>query len=264
MNFHYFTTLLLGSLLGANVAAQAQFTEKYNAQKFAKEFGWAEVALTNGETLKGPVTLYWSEDMLVLNQQGQKVLPSVHVTHFTVRQEQPVDFDTKKRYDFEPMRQGYYPGKAGFPTEPKPQKLWEMPPQVSRVFQTYRWSRAEDHSNFRGLGYFEQLSAGPVVLLSRQALFLKTQHVAGAPGSTGSTYKQIAKKDGFYLSYSDGSLRYLREPEKEFYAAFQNYIPQIQEFARRYNLGFSKPHELAYLVNYANSLAVSGAQKPTE
>lgn len=182
----------------------------------------------------------------------------MEVSHFRVQQEQlTASSDRKKRYDFGPMRRGYYPGNAKFTVEPTPYRLPNVPATTSRVFHTCYWSQTPADHDFRALGFFEQLSAGPVMLLSRQTLFQKAQYTQyeNAGGvHMGATYNWIAKKDGFYLSRPDGSLVLLEKPQ-DFYACFQAFIPQIQEFARQYNLGFSKPHELAYLVNYANSLS---------
>lgn len=245
--------LLAAGLVFTGLTAQAQFTEKYKPARFGQQFDWAEVTLNSGETLPGPLTLHWSEDLLILTQPGQPVLPVTEISHFRVRQQHPEDaFDHKKYFDFGPMRRGYYPGRIGFAAAPsKPCRLSEMPLTASRVFHTCYWSQRTDNQNFRALGFFEQLSAGPVMLLRRQALELKTVSYVVAGGY--NSYTKIEKKDGLYLSLPDGSLVFLEKPQ-DFYDQFSALIPQLQEFARQHHLGFSKPHELAYLVNYANSL----------
>lgn len=254
MKQYYASCLLTTGLVCTSLTTQAQFTEKYKPERFGQQFGWGEVTLNSGEILPGPVMLHWAEDLLILSQSGQQVLPVTEISHFRVRQQHPEDsFDRKKYFDFGPMRRGYYPGRAGFATAPsKPYRLSEMPPTASRVFHTCYWSQTSTDQNFRALGFFEQLSAGPVMLLRRQALELRTVTFGVAGGY--SSYQMIEKKNGLYLSLPDGSLVFLEKPQ-DFYDRFPAVIPQIQAFARQYNLGFAKPHELAYLVNYANSLA---------
>ncbi|RSK24084.1 hypothetical protein EI290_21040 [Hymenobacter metallilatus] len=234
--------------------SQAQITEKYSPERFGQQFGWAEVTLNSGETWQGPLTLHWAEDMVILTQQGQQVLPVTQVSHFRVRQQQLTEtFDRKKYYDFGPMRRGFYPGNARFEgVVSEPFRLTELPPTVSRVFHTCYWSQTPTDQNFQALGFFEQLSAGPIMLLCRQALVMKTQ-TYGVAG-TYASQRWIAKKDGLYLSHPDGSVVLLEKPQ-DFYNCFPAYVAKIQEFARQHNLGFTKAHEVAYLVNYANSLA---------
>lgn len=243
-----------------SLTAQAQLTEKYRPERFGQHFGWGEVVLTSGEKLQGPLTLHWAEDMVILTQPGQQVVPVVQISYFRVQQEQPNDgFDRKRFYDFGPMRRGYYPGRARFAAVvPEPHRLAELPSTATRVFHTCYWSQTPADRNFRTLGFFEQLSAGPVMLLRRQALELKTQTFAGAGGAVSHTW--VDKKDGLYLSRADGSLVLLEKPQ-DFYDQFPALIPQVQAFAREHNLGFTKPHELAFLVNYANSLAAPGPPK---
>lgn len=242
--------LLLGGLTIFSLQVCAQGQEKYLAEKFAQNVEWAAATLVSGDTVQGAATLYWSEDILVMKADN-RVLPAVQVQSFVVEQHDPPDFDRRKRYDFELMRQGYFPGNSRFTQVPALQKPRDAERGVSRVFHTCRWSNRPNSAGFRALGYFEQLSAGPVVLLSRLALQRQT-HYTYPVGS----YTQFVKYDGFYLIRPDGSLLFLQNLEKDFYACFPAAKPQVQAFARRYHLDFSRPEELAYLVNYANSLAV--------
>lgn len=89
------------------------------------------------------------------------------------------------------------------------------------------------------------------MLLRRQALVLKTQTFAGASGAVSQSW--VDKRDGLCLSLPNGSLVFVEKPQ-DFYSCFPAVIPQVQAFAREHNLGFTRPHEVAYLVNYANSL----------
>ncbi|MDU0370267.1 hypothetical protein ACFPAF_07690 [Hymenobacter endophyticus] len=218
---------------------------------FAQDFTWAEIILANGDTVRESATLYWPEDVLVM-QPSLQTLPAVLVKSFSVRQLQAASFDSKKRYDFQLMRQGYFPGNVLFPTEPELQRPNQPSEGVTRVFHVCRWSRSPGSSGFQTLGFFEQLSMGPVVLLNRLALEKQTHYVYPAGGVT-----QQVKRDGLYLSQPDGRLLFLQNPEKDVYAYFQRCAPQLREFVRQHKLHFSRAHELAYLVNYANSLTAN-------
>ncbi|RSK43883.1 hypothetical protein [Hymenobacter rigui] len=247
MKICYARLVTLAGLVTGSFNAQAQMSEQLKALHFAQDFAWAEIILANGDTVRESATLYWPEDVLVL-QPSKHTLPAVLVKSFSVRQLQAASFDSKRRYDFLLMRQGYFPGNALFPIGPELQRPNKPSEGVTRVFHVCRWSRNQGRQGFQTLGFFEQLSAGPVVLLNRLALEKQTSYVYGAAVS------QNVKRDGLYLVQPDGRLWFLQNPEKDIYAYFQRCAPQLREFARRNKLHFTKAHELAYLVNYANSL----------
>jgi hypothetical protein len=73
----------------------------------------------------------------------------------------------------------------------------------------------------------------------------------GASRYAGS-YSEI--KDNFYLGTTTGSIIPLRNPKKDLLAVYRKQARQIEQYAKQNNLDFTNARELAYIVNYANSL----------
>lgn len=211
-----------------------------------------------GETLRGPLDFYWEEDVVVLTIGGQsRTLPAAQVVAFQTEGQQTDLLDLRSEYDFELMRQGYYPGNPAFADTPKRLPPMERAVTGHHVFGAYRWNRGNEYSDFRVPAYFEHLSTGPIVLLYRPALAVNSQQqFGGLFYNTGvPDFKRVVEKNKFYLGFQNGKTIELRDPKATLLACFQGYAEQIEEFAKQHKLSFKKPHELAYLVNYANALA---------
>ncbi|UOQ70701.1 hypothetical protein [Hymenobacter cellulosilyticus] len=67
-----------------------------------------------------------------------------------------------------------------------------------------------------------------------------------------SRYKTL--KDAFYLGLPNGNVRPLRNPKKDLMAIFPQQSRQIEKYAKDNKLDFNDSRELAFIVNYANSL----------
>lgn len=255
-----FASLLIIGLLNSFSAALAQ----RGGQGFTQQFDRATVLLSTGDTLTGPLALHRSEDILTMTLPDRTVrtLPAVNVQSFAVQGER-YDRSRERFYydDFYSMRQGYFYGNPFFNTLPPPRRRERPDTTLTRVFRTYRWNRNNDYSDFRAPGFFEQLSGGPVILLRREALIDRPityngpygyGGFGGMPGRTVGYYTDI--KDSFYLGLPNGNVLALRNPKKDLPAYFRAQARQIEQYARQNKLSFTEPRDLAYLVNYANSL----------
>ncbi|UOQ77070.1 hypothetical protein MUN84_21885 [Hymenobacter sp. 5516J-16] len=61
-------------------------------------------------------------------------------------------------------------------------------------------------------------------------------------------------KDSFYLGLPNGNVLTLRNPKKDLLNYFHAHSRQIEQYAKENKLSYTEARELAYLVNYANSL----------
>ncbi|OWP65156.1 hypothetical protein CDA63_02035 [Hymenobacter amundsenii] len=257
----YFALLLLWLPL----SAQAQRT----GQGFTQQFNQASVLLSSGDTISGPLALHRGEDMLTMSLPDNTVrtLPAVNVQSFAVRGER---YDRRREQyyydDFYSMRQGYYSGNPYFGTAPAPRRRERPDTTLMRVFRTYRWNRDNDYSDFRAPGFFEQLSGGPIILLRREGLVERPITNSGygygmggyggmPPGRPMGYYTDI--KDNFYLGLPNGNVLPLRNPKKDLSSYFRTHARQLAQYAKTNNLNYTDARDLAYLVNYANSLGAN-------
>ncbi|WP_426491844.1 hypothetical protein [Hymenobacter sp. 102] len=133
-----------------------------------------------------------------------------------------------------------------------------------RVFRTYRWNRGNDYSDFRAPGFFEQLSSGPIILLRREGLVQRPINSGlgpyggygyGMPGRTVGYYTDV--QDSFFLGLPNGNVLSLRNPKKDLLAYFHDQARRIEQYAKDNKLSYTDARELAYIVNYANSLSAA-------
>ncbi|MCA8830033.1 hypothetical protein [Hymenobacter pini] len=248
-------------LLLLPVAAQAQ----RGGEGFTQQFNRGSVLLSTGDTLSGPVMLHRTEETLTMSLADNTVrtLPAVNVQSFAVQGER-YDRSRERFYydDFYAMRQGYYYGNPLY-TMPAPRRRERPDTALVRVFRTYRWNRGNDYSDFRAPGFFEQLSSGPIILLRREGLVQRPINSGvgpygyggygyGMPSRTVGYYTDV--QDSFFLGLPNGNVVTLRNPKKDVLAYFRDTSRRIEQYAKDNKLSFTDARELAYIINYANSL----------
>ncbi|TGE04236.1 hypothetical protein [Hymenobacter fodinae] len=236
-------------------------------QGFTQQFTQATVLLSTGDTIAGPLALHRSEDILTMTMADNTVrtLPAVNVQSFAVQGERYNRQREQYYYDdFYAMRQGYYYGNPYFNSLPVPRRRERPDTALVRVFRVYRWNRDNDYSDFRTPGFFEQLSSGPTILLRREGLVQRPVmnnspygygYGYGVPYGMGRPmgyYTEV--KDSFFLGLPDGNVLPLRNPKKDLLSFFHGHSRQVEKYAKDNSLSFTDPRELAYIVNYANSL----------
>ncbi|WP_303311395.1 hypothetical protein [Hymenobacter sp. BT730] len=253
-----FSGLLIGGLLALIAPfAQAQ-------RSFVQQFAGATVLLANGDTIRGPLIIHRSEDVIRITMPDQSVstLSPVAVKAFAVKGEVGNNLPDYRYDDFYNARNGYFYGSPPLYTPSVPMRRNQRDTTRVRVFRTYRWNRDQDYSDFKSPGFFEQLSAGPTHLLRRQQL---VEHTVTDPynrgmyhglyGTPGARYGyQTDTKDLLYLGTAQGEIVPLRNPKKDLLNFFRANSRSIEQYAKVHKLNFSNVQELAYIVNYANSL----------
>ncbi|MBC6609960.1 hypothetical protein H8B15_03445 [Hymenobacter sp. BT507] len=245
------------------VSAQAQ------QQGLVQQFTDSSILLTTGDTLEGPLTLNRREDVvqIQLADGSVRTLSAIAVQSFAVKGEQ-IDRRRNPYYydDFYDARAGYYYGNPFYSTRPLRRRQERPDTSLVRVFQVYRWNRDNDYSDFKSPGFFEQLSNGPTVLLRRESLVQRAAtygspygygaYRGGYPYGAGIPPTQFYTdiKDDFYLGFPDGRIIALRNPKKDLLNTFHQQQRQIEAYAKINHLDYTNARELAYIVNYVNSL----------
>jgi len=181
--------------------------------------------LTNGAVVKGNVGLDPNGNKLVLQMSNDTTytIPAASVRVFAVRGEQA------------------------------PQKR-EQFVSLTRIFRSlsYPWS-TNKAPGFKVWAFFEQLSEGPVMLLRREQPVQYNNTVMNV-NQRATHYTHTEIQTTFYLSTEEGKLVTLHKPKRDLLTFFSKQAPQIKAYAKENDLDYKNARELAFLVNYANSL----------
>ncbi|MCC3156998.1 hypothetical protein LJ737_07100 [Hymenobacter sp. 15J16-1T3B] len=260
MKAHVARTLLAG------LAAAFLWSPGARAQRpLVQQFAYSTVLLTSGDTLRGPLTYYADRDLLLVQQADRSVrtASAAMVRAFAVRGEltgagEYLDMPAELP---EPRRT---PALSSAQGAPLPALLPQRAePNATRVFRSLRWNHGAEYADYRTPAFFEQLSAGPTLLLRRQQLverpvsstdpmFLSAYPAGGLP--RGTVGYIVSAQSQFFLATPAGEVLALRNPRRHLLAYFQAEAAQIEEYARQQRLSFNTSDDLARLVSYANAL----------
>lgn len=215
------------------------------------QFRYGRVVLATGDTLDGPVALQFGPDLLYLVQADGSVrtFAPAAVAACAVRGEMP----------------GSAPNNPGerVPAELNPVRLFRTLDLVSGRNQP----RPEP-------GFFEQLSAGPVLLVRRPRCQLRQVNMTVAPATVGAgmfgvpvgnsrglpppavpRYGTVTEvRDDFFLALPTGELRPLHKPKKDLLAVFSAESALVAAYMQAHRMGLGSVRELVDIVTYANSL----------
>jgi len=258
----FFPALLLLLLFTGAAGAQTQ--------TLVQQFAGSSVLLANGDTLEGPLVLNRQEDVVRVQLPDNTVstLSAVAVQSFAVKGEQ-IDRRRNPYYydDFYNARAGYYYGNPFYSSMPLRRRQERPDTSLVRVFRVYRWNHGNDYSDFKSPGFFEQLSNGPMLLLRRESLVQRAANygspygMGGMGGYGGYPYGGMPGtrfytdiKDDFFIGTPDGTIIPLRNPKKDLLNVFRQQSRVIEQYVKTNHLDYTVARELAYIVNYANSL----------
>lgn len=233
-------------------------------QPLVQQFDGSTVLLATGDTLRGPLSLHRDRDVVLVSQPDGTVttLSAVAITSFAVKGER---YDRRRNayYDnFYDARNGYYYGSPAYAGLPPLRRQPEAPDTARvRVFRTYRWNHGNDYSDYKSPAFFEQLSNGPTLLVRRESLVERPVTGYGNPYGYGYPYggsrylgSYTEMRDDFFLATPAGNIIPLRNPKKDLLAVYRGQAKQLEKYAKDNDLSFTVARELAFIVNYANSL----------
>lgn len=198
----------------------------------AVEWPKATIALSNGDTVAGPVIFYRAEEVLHLSTGGDNAttLTPVLVSSFKVEEE----------------------GRT-------------------RLFRTYLWNRGRDYSDYRSPAFFEQLNTGNYSLLKREILrqdIIRNDPFWNPYGSIygppGSHSLMTSIQELFYIHTPKGNIIPLRSPKKDVLRIFSSHQKQIKKYVDDNDLKYNRKNDLVRIVKYYNSLTDPNAPKVDE
>ena len=227
---------LIGLLLSVRTQAQVQaLLLTPNSGQFSE----GAVMLTSGAVVKGEISLdRMSNKLAFMANDTIYTLPAQAVRVFAIRGYQTVQ--RKEQYV-----------------------------ALTRIFHSYPypWSSKKAHE-LKMWAFFEELSEGPVRLLRREQPVSYNYMVPSNSNRRPNYYSTNGMQTTFYLGTEEGKLVTLRKPKRDLLAYFPKEAPEIKAYAKDNDLSFKNARELAFLVNYANSLKATQLQQepalPTE
>jgi hypothetical protein len=246
----YGYAVLFGTLLAATVARPA------GAQKLVRRFAGSAVLLTSGDTLRGPLTLYSDQDMIVLRQADGtlRTFTSWTVKAFAVKGEL-----TRYEYLLPP------------PTAPASPALDRLERALVatidttdvRTFVSYRGrpQLRQRRGTTGAPGFYELLCDGAVRLLRRESLRAQAQQ-AYLERNRRHELRPLAMPSylvsTFYLSTANG-LTPLRQPRRDLAVLLPRQAPALERYADLNQLNYANPYQLRAIVRYANNLLLAEA-----
>lgn len=203
---------------------------------FAKSFPESALVLTTGVMLTGTLRLYPDDEVVSVTCANDRTytLPARLVKGFAVK-------------------------------DPLPDQLGSPDPflRSERVFRVFPVARArDDTSRLPAWGFYEQLSQGPgPVLLLRhekahpnETIILHTPDALGNPNPLTITFCTGTTDATFYLRTAAGSVVRLRKPQHLLRLFLPHQAALLRTYARENGLRYANPNDLAFLVNYVNTL----------
>lgn len=247
MRYRY--SLLVGALLVALGAPTA------GAQQLVRRFAGSVVLLTNGDTLRGPLTFYSDKDIIMLRQvDGTKrtFTPWV-VRAFAVKGELTS-----------------YQALLPAPTAPASPALDQLERNLTnyvdttavRLFISYRPRRKGGlrPRETSAPGFYEMLCEGSVSLLQRESLRANSTpvySVHSGPSSQLVLATRYTLISSFFLFTPNGLLTPLRRPRRDLAELLPQQAPKLEHYAALNRLDYADAQQLRSIVRYANNLLLA-------
>lgn len=226
------------------------------AGSFRLLFKSSSVVLANADTLAGTVALQLSPDILYLT------LPD----------------GTMRAFEPKAVAAFAVQGEIRLTPQGQPDPAHSPDPTVVRLFRSVPRPAAQTGQP-PIVAFFEQIGAGPVLLLHRpcrvvRSVALNTPTTApdalaranmqggrGQPLPTAALYpsrfRTISEvQDAYFLAWATGKFLPLQSPKKNVLAAFPEHAAALKQFVQARQLDCASPQGLNELVSYANSLGV--------
>jgi len=215
--------LALSLMLLCSITVVAQTRTDIDVQQWPK----GTVTLTSGETLKGMVTYYRTQDIITVLHEDSTLssLSPVNVDRFEVSNENS---------------------------------------NRVHVFRSIYWDQGKDYTDFKKPTFFEQVLEGNATLLMRESYYKRNIDSYTAETLEGTIFDpmgypiqgQFANqiKPRFYVLQPDGDVVVLQQVRRDFLNFCGKKANLVKSFARKQKLSFELAHEFVAIVNYYNTL----------
>ncbi|MFD2514851.1 hypothetical protein ACFSRY_13325 [Pontibacter locisalis] len=203
----------------------AQFRPAVDVQEWPK----GKVVLVTGDTLYGAITYHRTQDIVNVQHSDGSVssLSPVNVDYFVAQ---------------------------------------EMPSGRSHMFRTLQWDMGKEYTDFKKPTFFEELNRGTLTLVMRETYVrrdannsrgLASNYLHDAAYYSANNQWMDQVKELYYILLPDGNIISLRNVRKDLHTLFGDRSKEVKKYVRKYNLDYSKPHELVAIVNYFNTLSLA-------
>ncbi|MFD3001793.1 hypothetical protein ACFS7Z_15575 [Pontibacter toksunensis] len=198
---------------------------QYRTEIDVQEWPAGKVVLTSGDTIYGPLTYHRTQEVVYVHNEEDGTISA-----------------------FSPVNVEYFVAQ-------------EHPSNRPYTFRTLMWDLGRDYSDFKKPTFFEQLNQGPLTLVMRERYVRRDVHYASRLGyynnpyyyPMGSNYiDQI--EELYYVLLPDGEVVTLRNVRRDLHKLFGKKSKQVKKFVKSRKLDYDKPHEMAAIINYFNSL----------
>ncbi|GAB3825486.1 hypothetical protein [Hymenobacter jeollabukensis] len=269
--------LLSGLLTFGLVPAWAQ-------QEVGRHFASSTVLLTNGDTLRGELTLYTEQNLLIVKTADgtQSTQTPFTVKAFAAKGQLTQQLYTTLLFDNTRIENL---GSGNVRAQDQAVTVFDT---TMHAFVSYRNVMRTRLTAEAEPGFYEVLSIGNICLWQRTTLWARPlgyqpQRKSGSANNSfvpvsfntdarnllahkvipAPTQSQSAARNRPYDVHSVTRLYYVtsadsvllvRQPKTELLSYFQESAPRIKTYARYHKLSYTKPDELAVIVDYANGL----------
>lgn len=264
------------SILLISLIAVAGLTSAYTQWTpggCVQEFTTGAVLLATGDTLHGPIKLYWELDMISLpiaNQvtraftAGQVKIFAVQGGHLLREVVDPNAAAIPQRLTA--VSPYVIVGRSVIRPWVSPLTAWDQvsqnladerqvarqPVQQAaedvRLFRTFSWNQDKEGTHLLTPAFFEQLTNGPYLLLRRQRL-----ESATVAADQRTRFAPFILTDHFYVADSMGKVQHLAQPRQDLLKLVGVQGPALRAYARQHQLRFDNAAQLSELVTYANA-----------
>jgi hypothetical protein len=193
------------------------------------EWPAGKVYLANGDSVKGKITYYPTEDLIKITTENGAV------TNYAARVVR----------SFEPV------GKDG---------------KSISVFVTYKWNLGNDYSDFQAPAFFEQIAMGKYSLLRREAIVRKdlVDHPLHRALGTGSPLEVSIprgvvytdkRQDVFFILMPTGKVKQLRDVKRDLKVVFGKKNRQMRPYIMQNNLKYTSLLDMLKIITYFNTIS---------
>lgn len=244
------------------------------AQVLQRSFAASTVILHTGDTLRGPLTYFPKQDVIILTMPDltQRTFSPGALRAIVVRGE--ISNTMFKLVTASRPAVSQAAAQLGVvaidPANPFLPRVLQR--SRNKVFITHQWTTEHTQRYRARAGLFEVIVPGKIMLLQRQDEAMPAQksrvyytrptteflrnntinQISDAFTQTAIDEINTSLKSRLYISMPDGELHFLRNPRKQLPMYFPDY--SLRKFAQEQGILWSSPSGVARVVEYVNTL----------